>query len=257
MRIAPFLLALPLLLAAAPGEGDLMCPGLPSNPRFTSTTATTGNFSTLNALFVDAGTVQIGGSVKFDNNIPCATNGSVCLYSLSSIFRVYVAGADRLTINNGTGAVVLGSVGATTAVNASTLGMNFTTANLSGNLNSAGSWTWTGTSTELWIPQAVTAVADDGAGTSPAFTVNATPGTGGGRNLTVSCLDANGCTMTLTESGAAVGQVVCIINRTTGTVTVADTAGVQESSGTVLGEWDSACFLYITDRWVQTSAQNN
>lgn len=253
--------------AAAQGARREMCvsctqvdPAALQSISGTSASYTTGNFSTVNGLYVDAGTVHTGtGGILYEHNnsIPCGVNGSICTYVVSSQLRTYAGGGDRITISNSTGALVLGSVGATTSLNASTLGMNFTTNNMSGNVVAAGSWTYSQSSTLIYTNQSVTAVADDGAGTSPAFTVNVTPGTGGGRNLTVSCLDANGCTMTLTESSAVDGQVVCITNRTAGTVTLADSAAVQESSGTVLGQWDVACFIYVTDRWVQSSAQNN
>jgi hypothetical protein len=47
------------------------------------------------------------GSILWNGNVPCGSNGSVCLYYTQStgIFSAYVAGADRFTLNNASGAI--------------------------------------------------------------------------------------------------------------------------------------------------------
>jgi hypothetical protein len=59
------------------------------------------------------------------------------------------------------------------------------------------------------------------------------------------------------ESTAVNGQTHCCTNTGTDTVTLSDSAGVYEGTTPVLGQWDSVCFQYVTDRWVQLSTSNN
>lgn len=100
-------------------------------------------------------------------------------------------------------------------------------------------------------------VPDDGAGTSPAGTL-----TPSGTLMYVACNDANGCTITLSETGALAGQWVTVVSTGTGTANFADTAGVSETAGAFAaggsaGGYDSISYQYITDRWVEQCRSNN
>lgn len=72
--------------------------------------------------------------------------------------------------------------------------------------------------------------------------------------------DADGCAVTLSESGAAVGQGVeiIVVSSAGGTVDFADTAGVTELAGAFsAGQWDALTLRYSVDRWVETARSNN
>lgn len=91
-------------------------------------------------------------------------------------------------------------------------------------------------------------------GASPA-TATLTP-TSGYVNCT--CNDANGCTITMGETGVQDGTVVRIVSSTSTACTFADTAGVTELSGALsLGQYDSLMLIYLSDRWVQLGTVNN
>lgn len=100
--------------------------------------------------------------------------------------------------------------------------------------------------------QSVT-VADDGAGTATASTL--TPSTS---YVSYTCNDANGCAITLSETGAVDGVTVRVTNVSANAVNFADTAGVSELAGAfAMGQHDSITLLYATDRWVELSRSNN
>lgn len=107
-------------------------------------------------------------------------------------------------------------------------------------------------------PYAVTpleaTIADDGAGTAAAATL-ATVARSQNR---YTCSDANGCDLTLGESGTVDGQIACFTNVSANVLNFADTAGVTEMAGAfAAGQYDSVCFVYDSDRWVETSRSNN
>ncbi len=97
-------------------------------------------------------------------------------------------------------------------------------------------------------------VADSGNGSPAADTLGMVSNT-----VYVTCNDADGCDITLDESGAFSGFQMVVVNASANAVNFADTAGVSETSGALsLGTYDSVVFAYIIDRWVQVSAvQNN
>lgn len=94
---------------------------------------------------------------------------------------------------------------------------------------------------------------DDGAGTARAVTYTPTAPYG-----EFDCLDANGCTVTFSETGAVEGQIIYIkvLASSTGTVTIADSAGVQMVAGAsiALGDDDHVEFLYDGSQWDQHTA---
>ncbi len=72
------------------------------------------------------------------------------------------------------------------------------------------------------------------------------------------CDDADGCALTFTEVGAVSGECASIVSLTANAITIADGAGVQETSGALtLGQYDAVKFCYASDRWVQMSAVEN
>lgn len=97
-------------------------------------------------------------------------------------------------------------------------------------------------------------VPDNTIGASAAaFTL--TPSTG---FIEVTCLDPDGCTATVSETGAVMGATVRIVNVSTNTVTFADTGGVTELVGVfAMGQYDSLSMIYISDRYVELSRSNN
>jgi hypothetical protein len=97
-------------------------------------------------------------------------------------------------------------------------------------------------------------VADNGGGTAPSFTVT----TAEVGYVEVDCQDSNGCTGTLSESGAREGQdlMVCQVSASPGLVTFSDSSGVTELlNGTayVMAQWECLSLRYVGDRWMETS----
>lgn len=98
------------------------------------------------------------------------------------------------------------------------------------------------------------AVADNGNGATRA-TSTLTPTTS---YVAVTCSDANGCALTLSETGAVDGQILRVICVTTNVCGLTDSAGVSEMAGNMdLGQNDALSFLYASDRWVETSRSDN
>jgi len=103
--------------------------------------------------------------------------------------------------------------------------------------------------------QAVT-VADNPAdgGTVPAA-ATLTPT---GAHARITCSDADGCDITMSETGAVDGQLLTVTNVSTPAVNFADTSGVSETASTfAAGQYDSITFIYASDRWVEVSRSNN
>ena len=92
-------------------------------------------------------------------------------------------------------------------------------------------------------------VASDGAGTAAAFTITPTRSV-----VRVTCNDTDGCDATLSETGINDGDLLVIQNASANSVTVADSSGVQETSGgatLTLSQYETAAFIYMSDRWVE------
>lgn len=92
-------------------------------------------------------------------------------------------------------------------------------------------------------------VPDSGNGSPATATVAATVGW-----VNVTCSDADGCALTLSEAGATSGSTLRIVNVGSNTVTLADSAGVQETTGALsLGPADNVTFCYVPSYWAQCS----
>jgi hypothetical protein len=103
-------------------------------------------------------------------------------------------------------------------------------------------------------PTQTLTVADNGGGT--AATANLTPTSS---NILCTCNDANGCTVTILESGtdiAAGPQIIHIISTTANTCNIDDINGQVEavSDPLPLTQNDSVIFWYITGAWMQHTA---
>lgn len=97
-------------------------------------------------------------------------------------------------------------------------------------------------------------IADNGnGGTTATLTLNPASGI-----VEITCNDANGCDVTMGETGVLDGTPVRIYNISANTVNFADTSGVSELTGAVaLGQYDSLTITYVQDRWIMDATSNN
>lgn len=98
-------------------------------------------------------------------------------------------------------------------------------------------------------------VADNGGGTAATGTV--TPSS---NNIRLQCNDTNGCTMSMSETGAQTGMIVVIVNNTTNTATFADSSGVLELAGGAsfaMGQNDVLTIFYQNSTWLELSRSDN
>ncbi len=68
--------------------------------------------------------------------------------------------------------------------------------------------------------------------------------------------DAQGCALTLSESGAVDGQMLTIVDISANAATLSNSSGVQQTNAGVaitFAQYDSAVFQYRSDRWVEVS----
>lgn len=94
-------------------------------------------------------------------------------------------------------------------------------------------------------PQAVTCT-DSGDGNHGALTITASSSF-----VRVTNNDANGCNITLSETGAVDGQFLEVWNVSANHLDIADSDAVQELSGAiVLATWQHMLCRYTTDRWM-------
>ena len=101
-------------------------------------------------------------------------------------------------------------------------------------------------------PQSFT-VADDGAGTAASATLTPTSTAVG-----ITCNDANGCNITMGETGMVSGYELRIVNLSANVCNFADTSGVSETAGAfAMGQYDAITYLYAVDRWVEMNRSNN
>lgn len=104
----------------------------------------------------------------------------------------------------------------------------------------------------VFMPQAFT-VADSGNGSAATGTL--TPASG---YVALTCSDSDGCTITMSETGAIDGTIVRIVNVSANAATFADTSGVSETAGSfAMGQWDALTLVYASDRWVELARSNN
>lgn len=98
-------------------------------------------------------------------------------------------------------------------------------------------------------------VASNGAGTAATGTV--TPTT---NNIRLQCNDTDGCTMSMSETGAQTGIMVTIVNNTSNTATFADSSGVLELAGGAsfaMGINDALTIFYQNSTWLEVSRSDN
>lgn len=103
-------------------------------------------------------------------------------------------------------------------------------------------------------PQAATC-ADSGNASPSTLTLTPTS-----TRVHITNSDADGCTVTMGETGMVSGAIVQIIvvSSAGGTVDFADTSGVSELAGAFnAGLYDSLTLSYISDRWVQLARSDN
>ena len=110
---------------------------------------------------------------------------------------------------------------------------------------------WDESGADVIVPLALT-IDDDGAGTAAAGTLTPTSS-----YAEVTCSDANGCTLAISETGARQGQQIEILNISANTLTINDTSGQQETTAPALGQYDTFSGRYMSDRWVQYATSNN
>jgi len=97
-------------------------------------------------------------------------------------------------------------------------------------------------------------VADNGGGTAATATLTVAEVS----YIPITCNDSNGCTISLTDTGARDGQVLVIVqvSASPGLLTFNDSSGVLELlNGTayVTAQWEALTIQYVTDRWVEVS----
>lgn len=136
--------------------------------------------------------------------------------------------------------------GTTVTINTATTATTTAVAT-TGTLSATGNITTAGL---MVVTPTAQTIADNGGGTPASGTIAATVGV-----VDVTCNDTDGCALTLSETSAVVGSTLRIINVGTNNVTIADSAGVQETVGSLtLGTRDSVIFCYVPSYWTQCGA---
>lgn len=97
-------------------------------------------------------------------------------------------------------------------------------------------------------------IADNAVGTAATATLTTTELS----YVAVTCNDAQGCTVSLSETGARDGQVLVIVqvSASPGLLTFSDSAGVLELlNGTAYttAQYEALTVQYVTDRWIEVS----
>lgn len=96
-------------------------------------------------------------------------------------------------------------------------------------------------------------IVDDGAGTAAVLTLEPTT-----TYVRLTCNDANGCDITMSEASAADGDLLIVSCASTNASNFADTSGVSElTAAFACGQYDSISMIYASDRWVETARANN
>lgn len=98
-------------------------------------------------------------------------------------------------------------------------------------------------------------IADSGGAGAAAYTWQPSFG----QSVTLfTCNDADGCDITMNETTIASGVINKAVNVSANNITFTDTAGLNEMAGNfTMGQWDTIEFMYVTDRFVETSRSNN
>jgi hypothetical protein len=79
-----------------------------------------------------------------------------------------------------------------------------------------------------------------------------------GKSCVLVTISGNVTMTSISETGAVAGQLLTIINVSTDTLTINESAGVNDQAGNVaLGQYDSMSWIYTGTSWVQIAASNN
>lgn len=234
-------------------QGDKICFNSPTNTHCFSSDGTTLTLTTLN---LSAPVVVATGDIS-----ALAASNSAKLGLHTSLPGIWFANAAPSLSNyaflfDGTNVAVNAPSGGYVALRANNSTFMSASSALSGICVSTGDvGICNGTvqhGLDVATAQTLT-VDDDGAGTAATATLTPTS-----RFVNCTCNDADGCAITMGESGMVSGSLVQIVSSTANACTFADTAGVSELTGAItLGQWDSLVLVYVTDRWVQLSTSNN
>jgi hypothetical protein len=176
-----------------------------------------------------------------------ATFTAAPVFSSATASRLVVTGAGKALASNAAITANVLAKGVAGGIVDSTVTDNGSTVSTTEPLVSTGAYI-SGLN-YISVPDADT-IADSGGAGEAAWALAPTASV-----VLATCNDADGCALTFTEVGATTGQIVHIINMSANAVSVADSAGVQETGGALsLGQYDAVSFVYATDRWVQLAA---
>lgn len=169
-----------------------------------------------------------------------------------------IVGAIQMTNTSGTQGTVIGVQGGNTRNGAG----GTTTTSYGGYFRSATITAGTVTNDyalgiqgkEQYVPVTLT-IADNAVGASKAGTTYAPTGS----FIEVDCQDADGCSITVSETGVLAGTVVTFLVTSANTVDFADTAGVTEIAGAfTAGQYDVIKLIYSSaNTWVEMNRSNN
>ena len=111
----------------------------------------------------------------------------------------------------------------------------------------------------LSFPAFALSIPDNGnGGTAAAYTF--TPTTDAARLVEVTCLDAQGCDVTMGETSVKNGQVVTFVNVAANVVNYADSAGVSELAGAFAAGINDVLHVYYSTAlttWIETGRSDN
>lgn len=96
-------------------------------------------------------------------------------------------------------------------------------------------------------------IADSGGAGTATLTLAPTSS-----NVELTCSDADGCDITMSETGVLDGTIIRIVNVSANACNFADTGGVSELAGTfAMGQYDSLSLEYVVNTWVEIARSNN
>lgn len=102
-------------------------------------------------------------------------------------------------------------------------------------------------------PQTVT-VADNALPATPATSTVTVQSS----HIQITCNDADGCNITMSETGAVTGDTTMLVNVSANAVNFADTVGVTEIAGPfAAGQYDSLSLDYVVNTWVERTRSDN
>lgn len=73
----------------------------------------------------------------------------------------------------------------------------------------------------------------------------------------LTCNDAMGCAICLSETGAETGQILKLVNVSNNPILIQDTADQSLAGNMLIGFSDAINLIYVVDRWVETGRSNN